>query len=113
MQVPTNTPNDLTEQREALYKRLEAQNIEALWRALDAVTPRVPVVQSVPHIWRWRDIKPALSAACDVVTPYPGASPYLLDHLPCRGRRWPEHHRRRGIRLGRGGHLRPAVLDLA
>jgi gentisate 1,2-dioxygenase len=69
MQVSESRPNDLTQQREALYKHLESQNIEALWRALDAVTPRTPVAQSVPHIWRWRDMKPMLSKACDVVTP--------------------------------------------
>ncbi len=69
MQVTADRPNDLTQQREALYRDLEAQSIEPLWRALASAAPKSPVVQSVPHIWRWKDVQSALGRAGDVVTP--------------------------------------------
>jgi len=62
-------PNTLEQQREELYRRLEQQNIEPLWRMLAAATPKEPVVNSVPHIWRWRDVQPALDVAGNVVSP--------------------------------------------
>lgn len=69
MQDVAERPNDLTQQREALYSDLAAQNIEPLWRALGTAAPKSPVVQSVPHIWRWRDVKGSLDVAGNVVTP--------------------------------------------
>ena len=68
MQVTTDRPNDLAQQREALYASLEKQNISCLWRARGSAQPTAPRVDSVPHIWRWRDIRPALTLAGDLVT---------------------------------------------
>ena len=68
MQVTAERPNDLLQQREELYAALEKQNISCLWRAKGAAQPKAPRVESVPHIWRWRDIRPALALAGDLVT---------------------------------------------
>jgi gentisate 1,2-dioxygenase len=62
-------PNDLQEQRAALYAALESRSIEPLWRALDSAAPKEPRVASVPHIWRWQDIREHLLRAGDLVTP--------------------------------------------
>lgn len=69
--MPTSAerPNDLQNQREALYQDLETQHIEPLWRMLASATPKEPVVHSVPHIWRWHEVWPFLDRACDVVSP--------------------------------------------
>ena len=69
MQVMSERPNDLMQQREALYADLEKQNIACLWRALGTAQPKSPNVESVPFIWRWRDVRPALGLAGDLVTP--------------------------------------------
>ena len=62
-------PNELEQQREALYEKLEANHLVPFWRQFAAITPTSPVVASQTHIWRWRDIRPALAAAGDIVTP--------------------------------------------
>lgn len=69
MEAMVTRPNELAQQREAFYRQLEGQHIEPLWRMLASATPKEPVVHSVPYIWRWRDIKPALGVAGDVVSP--------------------------------------------
>jgi gentisate 1,2-dioxygenase len=61
--------NDLQSQREQLYKQLEAQNIEPLWRVLGDAAPKTPKVESVPHMWAWRDVRPHMLTAGDLVTP--------------------------------------------
>ena len=68
MQVTTDRSNDLDGQREALYAALEKQSISCLWRARGAAQPTAPRVDSVPHIWRWCDVRPALAQAGDLVT---------------------------------------------
>lgn len=69
MQTGVERPNDLEQQREDLYERLSQQSITPLWRALRTATPKSPVVESISHIWRWRDVRPALGEAGNVVSP--------------------------------------------
>lgn len=64
----TERLNDLTEQREALCAALEKQSISCLWRARGAAQPKAPRVDSVPHVWRRRDVRPALAMAGDLVS---------------------------------------------
>lgn len=69
MQLGATRSNDLDEQREALYERLDQQSITPLWRALGTAAPKSPKVDSLAHIWRWKDVRPALMEAGNVVTP--------------------------------------------
>jgi gentisate 1,2-dioxygenase len=59
----------LSEAREQLYERLQANNMTALWQALGSVTSRSPRPESVPHLWRWNDVRPLLADAGRLVTP--------------------------------------------
>ena len=71
-QVSQHAPalsNELQSQRETFYKELESQSIEPLWRMLKNAAPKQPRVQSVPHIWHWRDIRGQMMRAADLVTP--------------------------------------------
>ncbi len=61
--------NDLHAQRERLYEQLEAHSIEPLWRVLGDAAPKAPRVQSVAHMWAWRDVRPYMMTAGDLVTP--------------------------------------------
>jgi gentisate 1,2-dioxygenase len=61
--------NELQSQREQFYKQLEAQNIEPLWRVLGDAAPKEPRVTSLAHMWAWRDMRPAMTKAGDLVTP--------------------------------------------
>jgi gentisate 1,2-dioxygenase len=62
-------PNDLQQQRDALYARLDAYHMTALWRVLGSVTAQSPQPDSVPHIWRWNEVRPMLAESGNVVTP--------------------------------------------
>lgn len=61
--------NELQSQREAFYRQLEAQSIEALWRVLGDAAPKAPRVVSQAHIWRWTDIRAHMLRSGDLVTP--------------------------------------------
>jgi gentisate 1,2-dioxygenase len=61
--------NDPHSQRKEYYRDLSRQSIEALWNALASAAPREPRVASVPHIWKWHDIRPRMLRASDLVTP--------------------------------------------
>jgi gentisate 1,2-dioxygenase len=61
--------NDLQAQRDAYYRDLSGQSIGALWNALASAAPKEPRVTSVPHIWKWKDIRPRMLRASDLVTP--------------------------------------------
>ena len=61
--------NELKAQRETFYRQLEKQSIEPLWHVLGDAAPKEPKVLSVPHLWAWRDIRPNMMRAGDLVTP--------------------------------------------
>jgi len=61
--------NELQAQREQFYQQLEAQSIEPLWRVLRDAAPKEPRVQSLAHLWAWRDVRPYMMKASDLVTP--------------------------------------------
>jgi gentisate 1,2-dioxygenase len=69
MQNPIANPDDVGHRARRLYEMLDAQHISPLWGQLASATPQSPVVESVPHIWRWRDVAPTLAGAGEIVTP--------------------------------------------
>ena len=67
--APGSTPrDDLLAAREAFYGELQQFSMGALWTVLsNALTPE-PRTKSVPYIWRWRDVRPRLLRAGELVT---------------------------------------------
>jgi gentisate 1,2-dioxygenase len=66
---PMPLSNELRAQRAAFYGDLSKQNVAALWNELSSAATKEPRVQSVPHIWRWREMRPRMMRASDLVTP--------------------------------------------
>ena len=65
---PRALKEDLTTEREQFYHDLPQLNLSPLWEALaGALTPE-PRVRSMPHIWRWRDVRPHVLRAGELVT---------------------------------------------
>ena len=59
---------ELMAEREAFYGELPQFGMKPLWTVLgDALTPE-PRVKSVPYIWRWRDVRPRMLRAGELVT---------------------------------------------
>ena len=61
-------PHELQAQREAFYRDLNEHHSEALWNALGAIAQKEPRVASVPFIWRWKEMRPRVLRAGDLVT---------------------------------------------
>lgn len=61
-------PNQLAEQRQAFYDEIHGESMEALWRVLATAAQHEPRVQSVSHIWRWRDVRATIMRASELVT---------------------------------------------
>lgn len=58
-----------TPELEAYYEGLEKLEMGALWTVANKIEPWHPMPDSVPMIWRWKDVKPAISRAPELVTP--------------------------------------------
>ena len=59
---------ELAAQREAFYQELPRFGMKPLWSVLaDALTDE-PRVKSVPFIWRWKDVRPRMLRAGELVT---------------------------------------------
>lgn len=48
------------------YQRLEEAALTPLWRTPGTTEPE-PIVDEVPHVWRWRDVYPLLNEAAQTV----------------------------------------------
>jgi gentisate 1,2-dioxygenase len=61
-------PAELEAQREAFYQDLPQFSMRPLWAVLsEALTPE-PRVRSVPYLWRWRDVRPRMLRAGELVS---------------------------------------------
>src|SRR5919198_10432 len=59
---------ELMAEREAFYGELPQFGMKPLWAVLsEALTPE-PRVRSVPYVWRWRDVRPRMLRAGELVT---------------------------------------------
>lgn len=69
MSTRPSLPNDLQAQRDAFHAELQRMSIIPLWLNLSAAAQTEPRVEGVPHIWRWRDIKPMMLRGGDLISP--------------------------------------------
>lgn len=58
-----------TPELDAYYEALETKEMGALWTVANKIEPWYPQPQSVPMIWRWSDVRPAILRAPDLVSP--------------------------------------------
>lgn len=54
---------------EAYYQRLDQQGAFALWTVANAIEPWEPQANSVPYLWRYRDLRDLVIQAADLVSP--------------------------------------------
>src|SRR2546430_2059190 len=53
----------------AYYRELEAVGAGALWSVANDIEPWFPQSKSVPVLWKYRDMRPLVLRAADLVTP--------------------------------------------
>jgi gentisate 1,2-dioxygenase len=51
----------------AYSQALESRSLRPLWTALHALLPAERAIRAVPHLWRWRDVRPMLLGAAQLV----------------------------------------------
>ena len=54
--------------RRAYYDRISAYDMAPLWEVLRDLVPREPVTQCVPAIWHFKDAKPLVAEAGELIT---------------------------------------------
>lgn len=68
MEMPAEITPALQAQREAFYADLPENNMGALWNVLATALTREPVVRSRPALWRWKEARPRVMRAGELVT---------------------------------------------
>jgi len=66
--MTTTVSDSLSARREGFYRELSDQHLGALWNVLGSALTREPVVRSVPHIWRWSELRPRVLNSGELVT---------------------------------------------
>src|SRR5579872_4636189 len=62
-QAPASTP-----ERQAFYDKIGPANLAPLWENLHRMVTAQPAPSAVPHIWRYRDVRPHLMASGSLIT---------------------------------------------
>ena len=66
--APQTLSAELRAARESFYAQLPNLAMGALWNVLSSALTPEPRVQSVPHVWRWRDVRPQVLRSGELVT---------------------------------------------
>src|ERR671936_117262 len=66
--APQTLSAELRAARESFYAQLPEQAMGALWNVLSSALTPEPRVHSVPHVWRWRDVRPQVLRSGELVT---------------------------------------------
>jgi gentisate 1,2-dioxygenase len=59
---------DLRKQREAFYAELPSLHSGALWNVLGNALTREPRTKSLPHLWKWSEMRPRVLRSGELVT---------------------------------------------
>ena len=83
--VPGRANVDDTPTLQAYYAQIEALDAGALWTVANMIEPWAPKSTSLPMLWRYRDLRPHVLRALDLVTPERAGRRVI--YLANRGRR--------------------------
>lgn len=69
-----------------LAAQLESVNTKPLWLQMNRLNPPLPNPRTIPHVWRYEDIRPHLLKAGELVTEKQAERRVLMLVNPARGR---------------------------
>jgi gentisate 1,2-dioxygenase len=64
----TSNPSELSPERADFYRRLDGENLTPLWEVLGSLVPRQPSSRCVPALWRYRNVRPYLIEAGQLIS---------------------------------------------
>ena len=65
---PSAVESSMADSQEKLLQDLKSTDVEPLWAKMTKLNPPQPEPKAVPHLWRYKDIKPNLIRAGNLVT---------------------------------------------
>lgn len=69
---PSKSPDarrdDIEAARRAFYERISAHDMAPLWEVLKSLTPKEPATRCVPAVWRFKDVRPFVDEAGELIT---------------------------------------------
>ena len=65
-----NLPTDeaFNKRKEAYYERLDSQDMAPLWEVIGKMAPPAPKREMAAHVWHYRDVRPYLMEAGELLT---------------------------------------------
>ncbi len=63
-----NAPHPMAQERQALYREMDALHLTPLWEVLHALVPPQPATPCVPALWQYEAVRPFLMRAGQAIT---------------------------------------------
>ena len=83
---PQTAPQGFNDPLQELMSSLESTHTKPLWARMTRLNPPLPNPQTVPHIWKYDDIRPQLLRAGQLVTEKQAERRVLMLVNPNRGK---------------------------
>ena len=98
-----------TDERKAFYERIDRHNLTPLWETLGVLVPPHPSPACVPALWRYREVRPYLMEAGDLISAKEAERRVLvLENPGLRGASSITHSLYAGLQLILPGEVAPS-----
>ena len=86
----SNLPSDAAfmQRKEEFYARIDAQDMSPLWEVIGKIAPPAPLSEMAAHIWHYRDVRPYLLEAGDLLTAEQAERRVLVLENPALKGKW-------------------------
>lgn len=85
-QARATQQNGSTDNIDQLLVDIEHQNVVPLWTQMKKLNPPLPNPAAVPHLWKYKEVRPNLLRAGDLVTEKQAERRVLMLVNPKRGK---------------------------
>lgn len=83
--IPADTETEHLQTDDQIIEAAQALNVKPLWKQMDRLNPPLPDPKCVPFVWRFKDIRPFLVRAGEVVSEKQAERRVLMLVNPARG----------------------------
>lgn len=80
-----SAPAPLPQDEKSLLESVERLHTKPLWKQMEKLNPPLPNPTTIPHIWRYEDIRPSLIRAGEIVDEKQAERRVLMLVNPARG----------------------------
>ncbi|MEC8394010.1 MAG: cupin domain-containing protein, partial [SAR324 cluster bacterium] len=62
------TQNPSRPELEEFYQRIDGHELAPLWEVIHKLLARQPITRAVPHLWRYREVRPFLMESGEIIS---------------------------------------------